>query len=116
MIKKTAFASLIPPLTNVLVYEVPRNKTAEMVMLWITNTAGTNKTIEVSFYNAATDTTLVFLDGFVVNTNEFTQIGGEANTFVMLDEGDKLMAKGEANSDFKVIASLIENNKTVIGG
>lgn len=94
-------------------YTVPEGVRTELVMLWITNPDTVNKNFHLEFYNSSSDTTIVLLDDYKVNQKDFVQIGGLENTFVIMNEGDKLKATGSSNSNFKVVLSFKEHNNIV---
>lgn len=112
MIKKSFGRTLTP---NVLtdIYTVPEGVRAEWCLLYITNPDGGNKSIEVDYYNALTDTTMVILDGYVINARDFFKLGGGYNEFIILNEGDKIQARGATGSSFSVLASVIEENNII---
>lgn len=115
MIKKSVIKE-ISDSEYTTVYEVPRGKKSELVMLWITNPDSNNASLELGFYNSSEDTTITILDDYTVNQKDFIQIGGLENTFVILEEFDSLVAKGSSNSTFKIVAAMKEYNSIIQGG
>jgi hypothetical protein len=95
------------------IYTVPEGARAEWTLLYVTNPGSNNKTIEIDYYNAETDTTLIILDGYIVNAKDYLKLGGGATDFIILKEGDKIKAQGEAGSNFSVLISVIEHNNIV---
>ena len=117
MIKKSAIAELSDDSNSpTTIYTVPDGKQSEIVMVWVTNPDSSNKQFHLEFYNASADTTTVLFDGYTINQKDFLQIGGQAQTFVMMQEGDKLKGYGNSNSNFKVIVSCLEHNVIIQGG
>lgn len=117
MIKKSSVTEIgVGSENTTTIYTVPNGKSAEVVMIWITNPDTTNKNLHLEFYNASADATVTLLDDFQVNQKDFIQIGGMANTFVIMKENDKLQAYGSSNSNFKIVASYIEHNDIIQGG
>lgn len=115
MIKKSAVA-VISDSEFTTVYTVPNGKSCELVMIWITNPDSTNKTLELDFYDKSNDVQIHLLEDYVVNQKDFVQIGGTENSFVIMQEGDKLLAKGSNNSNFRIVASMKEHNVMIQGG
>ena len=115
MIKKSS-VSIISDSELTTVYTVPNGKTCELVMVWITNPDTTNKTLRLDFYDKSLDTSVTILEDYQVNQKDFVQIGGTENSFVVMKEGDKLMAQGSHNSNFRLILAMKEHNSIIQGG
>lgn len=100
--------------TSQTVYTVPQGKRTQWVLMYITNTSGSNGTVEVDYYNAEQDVTFSVLEGFTVTAKQFFQIGGEVNAFIMMQEGDSISAF--ATQPMTMLVSLIEENAVIQGG
>lgn len=100
--------------TSQTVYTVPQGKRTQWVLMYITNTSGSNGTVEVDYYNAEQDVTFSVLEGFAVTSKQFFQIGGEINAFIMMQEGDSISAF--ATQPMTMLVSLIEENAVIQGG
>lgn len=112
MIKKSFGLSLTPEvLTDI--YTVPEGARTEWTLLYVTNPGSNNKAIEVDYYNAASDSTIVILDGYIINAKDFLKIGGNYTDFIILNENDKIQVRGETGSNFSVLVSVIEHNNIV---
>jgi len=92
MIKKSFGASLTG--TSQDIYEVPAGKRAHWVLMYVSNTSGSNGTCDVDFYDASTTGTLAVLDTYTVTAKEYFQIGGDYNSFITMEEGDKIFQGG----------------------
>jgi len=114
MIKKTFFATVTG--SEDTVYTVPNGKRAEAVMMLITNSGGSNGKLDVVYYHAEPDTDETILKDFLVETENFKQLGGEANFFIAMKEGDKIKAEAESGKTFEVMLSVIEHNDIIQGG
>ena len=113
MIKKTFGKSLTADVMTDI-YTVPEGIRTEWCLLYVTNPdSSNNKTIEVDYYDAENDATLTILQGYQINATDFFQIGGRANEFIMMKEGDKIKARGETGSNFSILVSVIEHNNIV---
>ena len=112
MIKKTYGAVLTG--TSQTVYTVPAGKSAQRVLLYITNTSGSNGGVGVDYYSAAQDSTFAVLEGYTVTSKDFLQIGGTINSFIMMREGDSISAF--ATQGMTLLISLIEENNIIQGG
>ena len=104
------------PLTTTYqtVYTVPTGKKAEWVLLYVTNTSGSTSSFDVRIWNEANQAYLQMFDGYSLAANDFFKIGGGANEFVMLAEGDKIEALDGAGMTLMV--SVIEYNDIIQGG
>ena len=104
--KRSTGKALTGTLTDI--YEVPDHKLAEWVLVYITNTSGSNGTYTLSYYDASENATLDVLNAYSISSKEFFQIGGEFNEFIVMEEGDKIQASG--TQDGTILVSVIEHN------
>jgi len=100
--------------TSQTLYTVPAGKSAQWVLMYITNTSGSNGNVEVDYYNAEQDSTFSILEGYTITSKAFFQIGGEVNAFIMMREGDSISAF--ATQQMTMLISLIEENNIIQGG
>jgi len=114
MIKKTYGAVLTG--TSQTLYTVPAGKSAQWVLMYITNTSGSNGNVEVDFYDASASATLTILEGKSLSSNDFFKVGGEPNAFIMMAEGDKIIASCATNNAVTLLVSVIESNDIIQGG
>lgn len=112
MIKKSFGAALTGTIATV--YTVPSSKKAEWVLVYLTNTSGSNGTVTLQYYNAAADATLPILDGYAISSKEFFQIGGNVNEFILIRAGDQI--KASATQTMTILISVIESNDVITGG
>ena len=112
MIRKSYGAVLTG--TSQTLYTVPNGKSAQWVLMYITNTSGSNGTVEVDYYNAEQDSTFSILEGYTITAKDLFQIGGTINAFIMMREGDSISAF--ATQPMTMLVSLIEENNIVQGG
>jgi len=110
--KRSVGTALTSTLTDI--YEVPANKRAEWLLLFITNTSGSNETFNVTYYNAATSSSLAILSGKTLSSKDVFQIGGGFNEFIMMEAGDKIQAS--ATHAATILISVIEHNATAVRG
>lgn len=108
--KKSTGAALTGTLTDI--YEVPANKRAEWILVYITNTSGSNGTYTLSYYDASASATLPVLDTYTISSKSFFQIGGQYNEFIMMEAGDKIQASGTQAGT--ILVSVIEHNATAV--
>lgn len=106
--KRSVGKSLTSTLTDV--YEVPANRRSEWILVYITNTAGSNETVDVVYYDASEAASLPILDDYTIGSKEFFQIGGQYNEFIMMEAGDKIQASATAAAT--ILISVIEHNAT----
>ena len=112
MIKKSFGASLTGTLQDI--YEVPAGKRAHWVLMYVSNTSGSNGNCDVDFYDASATATLPVLDTYTVTAKQYFQIGGDYNSFITMEEGDKISAS--ATQSMTLLLSVIEENAVIQGG
>ena len=95
-------------------YEVPTGKKDEWVLLYCTNTSGSTSGFTVRIWNEASQSYLMMFDDYTLASKEFFKIGGGANEFVALAEGDKVEALDGAG--MTMLISVIEYNDIIKGG
>lgn len=100
--------------TNTTIYTVPDGKRAEWILVYITNTSGSNGSYTLNYYSAADDATLPVLDTYTISSKSFFQIGGQFNEFIMMEEGDQIQASGTQAGT--ILVSVIEHNATAVRG
>ena len=111
-IKKSFGASLTG--TSQDIYEVPTGKRAHWVLMYVSNTSGSNGNCDVDFYDASAAGTLPVLDTYTVTAKQYFQIGGDYNSFITMEEGDKISAS--ATQAMTILLSVIEENAIIQGG
>ena len=114
MIKKTFFCTVSG--AEDTVYTVPTGKRAEVAMMLFTNSGGSNGKLDVTYYHAEPDTDETILKDYLVEVEDFKQLGGQANFFIAMKEGDKIKADAESGKTFEVLLSVIEHNDLIQGG
>lgn len=87
-------------------YTVPDGARTEWTILWVSNISGSNATIDVNYYNAASATTIKIFDSYTVSSKTFFHIGGNYHEFLIMSEGDYVQISSTQPCTF--IASLIE--------
>lgn len=88
------------------IYTVPEGARTEWTMLWISNTSGSNATIDVNYYNAANATTIKIFDDHPVSSKDFFTVGGNYHEFLIMSENDYIQVSSTQPCTF--ITSLIE--------
>ena len=106
--KRSVGALLTTSLTDI--YEVPANKRAEWLLVYITNTAGSTESVTITYYDDSKTASLPVLDGYSLSAKEFFQLGGQYNEFIMMEAGDKIQAS--ATSPATILISVVEHNAT----
>lgn len=104
MIKRTYALEATATLTPL--YTVPEGARTELVMLWISNTSGSNESVTVKYYNNASSTTITILNGYTISSKTFERIGGDYNTFLVMGQEDYIEVSSTQACTF--IASVIE--------
>ena len=75
-------------------------------MLWVSNISGSNATIDVTYYNAASSSTLTLFNDHTVTSKSFFTVGGDYNEFLIMGEGDYIQVSSTQPTTF--ITSVIE--------
>jgi hypothetical protein len=114
MIKKSFGASLL--VADTTLYEVPAGKKAEWVLLYATDVSGSTTDFSVDYYDASAAATLTLFDEYSLSAKDFFTIGGQVNTFIMMHEGDKVIARCDGDNDVTMLISVIEYNDIIQGG
>ena len=100
--------------TSQTIYEVPAGKRAHWVLMYVSNTSGSNGNCDVDFYDSSATATLPVLDTYTVTAKQYFQIGGDHNSFITMEEGDKISAS--ATQTMTLLLSVIEENAVIQGG
>ena len=112
MVKKSFGKVLTGTLQDV--YEVPTTKHTQWVLLYISNTSGSNGTVDLNFYDASESVTLPVLSGYTITAKAFFQIGEKVNSFIRMEAGDKVTAS--STQTMTLLMSVIEEDNIVQGG
>ena len=112
MIKKSEGRHLTSTLQTV--YTVPNGKRADWMMLWVSNTSGSNASLTATYYNKANNATLTMFDDYTITSKDFFQVGGATNEFVCMKEGDYIQLS--TTQDCTAIISVYEYNDIIQGG
>jgi len=112
MIKKSFGLNLTS--TYQTMYEVPAGKKADWVLLYVTNTSGSTSNFSVRYWNNEASAYITIFNDYSLAANEFFKIGGEANEFIALKEGDRVEALDGAG--ITALMSVIEYNDIIKGG
>jgi len=112
MIKKSFGAVLTSSSQDI--YEVPAGKDSQWVLMYITNTSGSNGNVQVDYYDASETTSFAILEGYTITSKAFFQLGGGTNEFILMREGDKISA--EATQQMTLLISVIEETNILQGG
>ena len=112
MIKKSFGKALTGTLQDI--YEVPTTKTTQWVLLYISNTAIANGTVDVNFYDASENATLPVLAAYAISSKTFFQLGEDFNSFIRMEAGDKITAS--STQTMTLLMSVVEEDITVQGG
>ena len=104
MIKKTFALEATTSIQTL--YTVPDGARTEWTMLWVSNTSGSNASIDVTYYNAKANATITLFDTYTVTSKNFFTVGGNYHEFLIMGEGDYIQVSSTHACTF--IASLIE--------
>lgn len=88
------------------IYTVPVGARTEWTMLWVSNISGSTATIDVTYYNAASSTTLLLFDDYTISSKAFFTVGGDFNEFLIMSENDYIQVSSTHPCTF--ITSVIE--------
>ena len=104
MIKRTYALGATTSLQTL--YTVPDGARTEWTMLWVSNTSGSNGTVDVNYYNNASSTTIKLFDDHPVSSKDFFTVGGNYHEFLIMGQGDYIQVSSTQPCTF--IASVIE--------
>jgi hypothetical protein len=68
--------------------------------------SGSNATIDVTYYNAASSSTLLLFDDYTISSKAFFEVGGNFNEFLIMGEGDYIQVSSTHSCTF--IVSVVE--------
>ena len=101
MSRPYSVGTILTTTTKTTIYTVPTGYYAKWNLCYVVNHAGNNKTIDVSWTNAAGTKEVFVLDKFVLASKAFVKFDGGA--FVILEEGDVIKAQAETGSQMHLI-------------
>ena len=94
---------------KVTAYTVPTGYYAKWNLCYAVNHTGNNKSIDVIWYDASTNTEYYVLDGYVLSPTGFVKFDGGA--YVVLEEGDQIRAQAELDSTFHMLNTFEQFRK-----
>lgn len=105
---KTVGAALTTSSADILTNSAASGKVFKVNSVYVSNVDGTNNaTVNVLFYDASATTSFYLADAIVVPAAS-TLVIVSKESFIYLEEGDKIAALASANSDLQIIISYEE--------
>lgn len=89
---------------NVL-YTCPPNYIAKMVLLFISNHAGNNKTVQIQWNDISASGTYHIVGGYSLASNAFLKLDG---SYLVLNAGDRVLVTPEAGSTMDATITVEE--------
>ena len=88
-----------------VVYECPKNYTAKVTLVFVTNNANSNKTITIKWYDHTTDTNYNIAPAYVIAAYSFLKL---SDGYLIMNSEDKLKFTPDASSDMSAIVTVEE--------
>lgn len=63
------------------IYTVPEGARTEWKMMWVSNISGSNATIDVTYYNAVSSSTISLFDDYTISSKEFLKLAETLTSF-----------------------------------
>jgi hypothetical protein len=101
MSRPYSVGTVLTDTTKTTIYTVPTGYYAKWNLAYVVNHAGNNKSIDVLWYDASTNTEYYVLDNYVISPTQFVKFDGGA--YVVLEEGDQIRAQAESGSTFHLL-------------
>lgn len=97
-------------LTNSLVdiYQVPEHKLAEVLLIYVKNTSGSNGSYTLTYYDNSETASLNILDATSIASKDVFKFGGPSNEFLVVESGDKIQASGTQAGT--IFVTVVEHN------
>ncbi len=87
------------------IYTCPPNYIAKMVLLFIANHAGNNKTVQVQWNDVSASGTYHIVGGYNLTANAFLKLDG---SYLVLNPGDTVIVTPEAGSTMDATITVEE--------
>ena len=87
------------------IYTCPENFVAKMVLLFITNHAGNNKTVQIQWNDISASGTYHIVGGYSLAANAYLKLDG---SYLVLNPGDTVIVTPEAGSTMDATITVEE--------
>jgi hypothetical protein len=87
------------------IYTCPANYTAKMLLLFVANTTGGNKTISISWHDSSEGETYAIVGRYNIHSYSFLKLDG---SYLTLNSGDYLIVTPESNSTMHATVTVEE--------
>ena len=87
------------------IYTCPPNYIAKMVLLFIANHAGNNKTVQIQWNDVSASETYHIVGGYTLAGNEYLKLDG---SYLVLNPGDTVIVTPEAGSTMDATITVEE--------
>ena len=87
------------------IYTCPENFVAKMVLLFIANHAGNNKTVQVQWTDVSASGTYHIVGGYVLASNAYLKLDG---SYLVLNPGDTVLVTPETGSTMDATITIEE--------
>jgi hypothetical protein len=87
------------------IYTCPPNYIAKMVLLFISNHAGNNKTVQVQWTDVSASGTYHIVGGYVLASNAYLKLDG---SYLVLNPGDTVLVTPETGSTMDATITIEE--------
>jgi hypothetical protein len=90
---------------NNTIYTCPPNYTAKMVLLFVSNHAGNNKTVQIQWNDVSASGLYHIVGGYNLTANAFLKLDG---SYLVLNAGDSVIVTPEAASTMDATITVEE--------
>ena len=87
------------------IYTCPDNYVAKMVLLFVSNHAGNNKTVQVQWNDVSASGTYHIVGGYILASNAYLKLDG---SYLVLNPGDTVIVTPEAASTMDATITVEE--------
>jgi hypothetical protein len=87
------------------IYTCPDNYVAKMVLLFVSNHAGNNKTVQVQWNDVSAGGTYHIVGGYTLASNAYLKLDG---SYLVLNPGDTILVTPEAGSTMDATVTVEE--------
>ena len=88
-----------------IIYTCPSKYIARMVLLFVTNHGGGNKTVTIKWYDSSVNTSYFIVGGYTLSAGGYLKLDG---SYLVLNPGDTLIITPEAGSTIDAAITVEE--------
>ena len=101
LMRPQSVGTILTTATKTTIYKVPVGYYAKWNLGYVIDHSGTNKDIDLIWYDISTNTEYYILDNYLLSPTQFVKFDGGA--YVVLEEGDEVRAQAESGATFHLL-------------